>query len=199
MEKDPHHRPIILKPGFIYENIEITKRSGREIEIKCACGNSQWVRYDYIAKVKKRGIKGCLKCSGPGRLRSKTSKPLKETARRKYNERDFAIRQHYAVYKSVALRRKKISFDISFEEFLEYVNGECYYCGRPPYRVYKIHTYKKVNHIVMNGIDRIDSNLGYENLNIRTCCTVCNQMKSNLSENVFLEHVRNISKKLLTC
>ena len=43
-----------------------------------------------------------------------------------------------------------------------------------------------------NGIDRVDSKIGYVEGNIVPCCEKCNFMKSNLEVDVFLEHVHKI-------
>ena len=49
---------------------------------------------------------------------------------------------------------------------------------------------------IYNGIDRIDSNIGYEPDNCVTCCVICNRMKNKYSKNAFLLHVSKITKYL---
>lgn len=43
-----------------------------------------------------------------------------------------------------------------------------------------------------NGLDRIDSSKGYTMSNVQPCCYLCNQLKSNLDEEVFLNHIKKI-------
>ena len=71
--------------------------------------------------------------------------------------------------------KKDISFDITEYEFNECVKKNCYLCG-------------KVNTIThSNGIDRMNSNIGYNKTNIYTCCANCNYMKINSSYKEFMD------------
>jgi hypothetical protein len=71
--------------------------------------------------------------------------------------------------KHQANKRNK-SFTLSFEEYCETINKPCYYCDN------------KFGAVVVagSGIDRIDSNLGYDPGNVVSCCKNCNTVKSNL-------------------
>lgn len=44
----------------------------------------------------------------------------------------------------------------------------------------------------LNGIDRIDSSKGYTIDNCVSCCPLCNQMKSNIDQNMFLTQIEKI-------
>lgn len=46
-----------------------------------------------------------------------------------------------------------------------------------------------------NGIDRINSNKGYEKDNCVSCCPICNRMKLDLSLEDFYAHIEKIYKK----
>ena len=46
--------------------------------------------------------------------------------------------------------------------------------------------------IPVNGIDRIDSTLGYTSANTVPCCSLCNSMKSTLSPDNFIAHIKQI-------
>ena len=71
--------------------------------------------------------------------------------------------------------KKDISFDITEYEFNECVKKNCYLCG-------------KVNTIThSNGIDRMNSNIGYNKTNIYSCCANCNYMKNNSSYKEFMD------------
>lgn len=48
--------------------------------------------------------------------------------------------------------------------------------------------------IQINGVDRVDSSLGYTAENCVPCCKVCNIMKNSMSESAFVEHVRRIGE-----
>jgi hypothetical protein len=91
---------------------------------------------------------------------------------------------------------------ISFEEFYDLSQKDCYYCGRKPSNTYtikrnrKLSTYQKENGVfVYNGLDRIDSNLGHTLANVVPCCKICNQAKNNLSKEEFFEMIKCIYEK----
>jgi len=87
-------------------------------------------------------------------------------------------KRRYSHYLAGA-KKRNLSFDISFDEFILFWGKSCFYCGE------KIETI---------GLDRIDSLLGYSLENIRSCCAECNRFKSNLSEKLFYKLVSNIKK-----
>lgn len=71
------------------------------------------------------------------------------------------LRAQYLRYKERA-EKKKIGFDLDYENFTEYVKQPCVYCG--------------FNEGIV-GLDRIDSDKGYTTDNVVPCCKVCNYMK----------------------
>ena len=88
----------------------------------------------------------------------------------------FTPKYQYKKYKEMAKRRNK-EFNLSFEEFEKYWQGNCYYCGD------KIETV---------GLDRVDNEKGYEISNIERCCRRCNIMKNVYSKDDFVEHCKKI-------
>lgn len=48
--------------------------------------------------------------------------------------------------------------------------------------------------MLLNGIDRIDSDLGYVDGNVKSCCFICNRAKGNLSIIDFRKWIDNIIK-----
>jgi hypothetical protein len=71
----------------------------------------------------------------------------------------------------------KLGFYLSYEQFYDLVIKPCVYCG------------KEGDYKSFNGIDRLDSTLGYIISNCLTCCTKCNQSKGNLSVSKFIKHM----------
>jgi hypothetical protein len=93
------------------------------------------------------------------------------------------------------------TFEITLEQYKNMASKNCYYCDAPPHCI----NYEKNNKdmtkegkdrqtIFSNGIDRIDSNLGYLENNIRPCCAQCNYAKRNLSEADFYSMITKIYK-----
>ena len=86
---------------------------------------------------------------------------------------------------------RNINWDLTLEQFEELTSKNCIYCGSKP----DLHIRNIGKNTVdgyMNGIDRIDSNKGYNINNCVPCCKICNIMKSDLSKDIFLEHVSKI-------
>jgi len=96
----------------------------------------------------------------------------------------------YAQYRNVARHKGKnrsaIPFELTPEQFLRLVSGDCFYCGFEPQQVLRYYN----GEFVHNGIDRVDSNLGYIVDNCVPCCKICNYAKHNLSREEFLIWLR---------
>ena len=95
----------------------------------------------------------------------------------------------FATYRLRA-RKKGIPFTITEEEFKIITDKDCYYCGYPPSNKLNNHRYN--GSLPYSGIDRVDNSKGYETENCVPCCKWCNGMKSSLSTEQFLKHVRRI-------
>jgi len=102
----------------------------------------------------------------------------------------------YSIYKCRA-KNKNINFEITKEQFNEIIINDCYLCG------------KKITDTHQNGIDRVDSKIGYIEENLKACCGGCNYFKRefNLEDilnkcKLITEHVREnklYETKFYTC
>ena len=102
-------------------------------------------------------------------------------------------------YKSKA-KDRGIKWNLSIEEFSKLTKGNCYLCGIGPARTVQLRQNKNyLDHppYLYNGVDRVDSKIGYQFKNCRTCCGECNRMKSDMTLKKFKRHVKNIVKELL--
>lgn len=59
--------------------------------------------------------------------------------------------------------------------------SNCHYCDFRPF-----------NGGVLNGLDRLDSDSGYNDINTVSCCVTCNSVKGPRSVDAFIANVRNI-------
>lgn len=85
------------------------------------------------------------------------------------------VRTQFFQYRANA-KRREIPFNLSYEQFCSIIKDCCYFCG------------------VMgrNGIDRIDSTLGYFPMNCVACCSVHNVMKMSMSSEEFINACRSV-------
>jgi hypothetical protein len=98
-----------------------------------------------------------------------------------------ALRGEYRHYKDGANQRG-ISFSLSFDEFTSMLKEDCFYCGSEPSRLLRsLHEI-----VIVNGIDRVDNDLGYVIGNCAPCCTVCNMMKHGHSMDKFIDHCTKV-------
>lgn len=79
---------------------------------------------------------------------------------------------------------------LSHDDVFKLVTSNCHYCGSEP-----LNKYVHRGFIFMsNGIDRVDSSIGYIKENCVTCCKHCNWAKREQSLDEFLGWVEKISQ-----
>lgn len=96
-------------------------------------------------------------------------------------------------------KAKHKDFELTLEEFSKLVHDNCIYCGAPPEKnseFYQGLRRKSIEDVPVNGIDRIDSNLGYISGNCVPCCSYCNRMKSDLSFDEFSNRILVLSDRI---
>ena len=91
--------------------------------------------------------------------------------------------------------KKNIEFSLSEEEFSAIVYSKCYYCDANPSHVHR--TELNIDGTLINGVDRIDSALGYCTNNVVACCGMCNTAKSDHSIEKFFNMVMGVYNKHL--
>ena len=82
----------------------------------------------------------------------------------------------YSCYKSGA-KERNLSFNLTFEEFMQYWNKKCSYCNC------------KIDGI---GLDRLINSEGYSKENVSPCCITCNNMKKDLDRETFISKCKKI-------
>lgn len=103
------------------------------------------------------------------------------------------FRVQYYRYKRSA-RKREIEWHLSFLQFTDMAKRNCAYCNAAP-RKYKSRLRRgRGAEIItlMNGIDRIDSDVGYADHNCVPCCSTCNMMKMTLTGIEFIKQVARI-------
>lgn len=146
-----------------------------KVTAECACGNirTKWA-CDFFAHPR------CNSCA-------------KRATAAKVDTRSLVMRSVYSAYKSNA-RSDGRDFSLEFgERFISLVSSNCYYCNEPPARPVE----KRSETTYVNGIDRLDSSVGYNWDNVVSCCTKCNLMKNVFGLDEFKEQVSKIYYNLL--
>jgi hypothetical protein len=92
-------------------------------------------------------------------------------------------------YKRNAKKRKQ-EFYLHQEIFRTLLLGDCNYCGQSPSTVQKAPGTR--GSFIYNGIDRIDSSLGYIENNCVSCCRTCNFAKGAMELEKFFDWVKRV-------
>lgn len=159
---------------------------------RCDCGNEEFAVISTSLKSGRTKNCGCKIKDGVLEKNTNVSaRPNKnENGRSVKEDRESVVIRNslYNRYRGAARSRKK-NFELSFDEFKEIVLSNCHYCGNPP----SMKTvYRKTEFVLYNGIDRIDSKLGYTKDNTVPCCEYCNKAKFTMSKEDFRDWVERV-------
>jgi hypothetical protein len=154
-------------------------------EVECTiCGVAYNIKNGSLVK-KINSNRVCKVCSALIASKAATGKP----AANRLSNGEAAFNALYGSYKKSATHYRKVSFELSKEVFKEMTQGNCFYCGSEPRSIRK----ELVSgNFIYNGIDRVDSNLGYTIENVVSCCSICNFMKRDLQVKEFINHIKKI-------
>jgi 5-methylcytosine-specific restriction endonuclease McrA len=97
-------------------------------------------------------------------------------------------------YKSEAKARKR-NFTLTLLELESLIFSNCFYCNAPPSNIKKGKR-KIPGHLHYNGIDRVNSKIGYIKENCVSCCYHCNLAKSDYSLKEFLTWIKRLRNNL---
>lgn len=175
--------------GFRIGRVTVVARAGRDARGKClwaftcSCGSG-------IVKVAQAGALhagrhlscGCLLRENASKLQLKAP-GVSSRNRLITNYRNRAARKGWA-------------WELTDEEFFAKVSENCYYCGSCP-----LSDTRTINsngrqhgdwHFLYNGLDRVDSALGYLRSNVVTCCRTCNLAKREMPQSEFVAWLKRL-------
>ena len=194
-KRTPNHpkksHVVVAKEGskigsFTFIRTELVGKNKTWI-VKCVCGEEK--RFWKYSAIERQKSCGC----GTDEV------GLTKEQRRMLNSRLHS-------YKSGALKRG-FEWDITYKLFSEITSKDCVYCGSEPVKVNYFENAPSLQYdspnadwskytIFFNGIDRVDSSVGYVESNCVPCCTYCNRAKSDMSFYQFKEHIGRVYKWL---
>jgi len=111
--------------------------------------------------------------------------------RRTHPKEQLCVNTTFGIYKKMAENRK-LTFNLTLEQVKELIFKPCFYCGRKNVNLGT----KNCGSVKHNGIDRKDSDLGYEINNVVSCCGECNRAKSTRTVEQFYLIVKRIYENL---
>lgn len=166
---------LVAKEYIIY-NTKSTKKVYRW-QCDCDCGSTAFVRTNILNS----GVQTqCKKCAIKNTAKNNTLPDNKSVVNRAY--------KHYR-YQAI---KRNLPFELTLEEFITIIKSDCNYCGEPPRVNDGEIRYMRNGLFLRNGIDRINSTIGYVSNNVVPCCNICNWMKSDLSIDDFITHIDKI-------
>lgn len=160
-----------IQPNQIFGNLTTIEYDSSKQAWKCLCkcGKISYRNSTSLKKAKypscgcKRNIKNTL----PNMLSLKRSVML--------------------TYK-INARKKNLVFNLDELQTFDLLSKDCIYCGTPPSnqirtrkRKGRLYRPDRISIFKYNGIDRIDSKIGYTLENCVPCCVICNISKNDMS------------------
>ena len=179
----------------VYGRLTVVEHSGKDCRGKhmwlcrCSCGKEKVVSSDNLSSWKSKSC-GCLKSEFLSRKGNQWGL---------FTDREVALLK--VQYHHIKKRNKKKGFTdiISFDEFRVLSKSPCTYCNISHSREIEDRLSENPNqkrlsdHILkINGIDRVNSSLGYTSDNSVACCGTCNFAKHTMNESEFFRWIRSV-------
>ena len=164
-----------------------TRRPGAYWECRCSCGKTAVVSGSALVAGNNRSC-GCWRNElNAARLRARMT--CREPWLADLNYYVNALRHSKKRHRGPRDSDLPIPWELSLQEYVTLVTGECYYCGAQPSQQPK-GAYMRTLGLKRNGIDRVDNEIGYRADNCVSCCAVCNRDKSSHSQAEFIDITR---------
>lgn len=179
---------LIVLDDTIQYVTEPSGRKKRSVLCKCICGKTKLIPLGNLYDKREKGRAkscGCTKRFVNGINAQSRRKP------------ESVYRYVYEQYK-IGSKSRNIKFSLLREEFDDLIKQNCFYCGSKPELKQPHRGNEKYVGVPVpyNGIDRVDSSIGYEKENCVPCCTRCNYMKRDMDVSVFTDHILKIANHI---
>src|SRR5574344_1211970 len=182
-----------------YGRLLVIKHAGKDKRnkhlwlCKCDCGNEKIVVGDNLSSGKSNSC-GCLKYEFLHKRGNQWGL---------YEDREDAIFK--VQYSHLKRRNNRYGGDIiSFDEFKQKSKQPCFYCGLEYSKILEDRLNetikcKKLSDTVVkiNGIDRLNSNMGYSSNNTVPCCKYCNMAKNTMTVDDFKKWVSRVYENFI--
>jgi hypothetical protein len=152
---------------------------------KCDCGEIKYIRHDHLLSNSPTKSCGCITKE---LIRELGKKGTPESHRKsgltnRNKDREFIFINRFINRAKMNARKRKLVYSLDYDVVKCLIHSPCFYCGELPSSTLILETTKE--EMLYNGIDRIDSSLGYIKNNCVPCCKYCNRAKSDMSTEEF--------------
>lgn len=148
----------------------IPTEKGASWKCKCDCGTIKQVNSNDLRK----GISTSCGCST------------------KLPEGESACRWLFNHYKKDNAKKRGFSWEFTLDDFKKITKERCWRCGEEPKQIMNMKDSHRNGAYIYNGIDRKDNTQGYTKENSVACCGYCNSIKSDKSEEEYIEHINKM-------
>lgn len=167
----------------LVENKRVTRAGKKTAYYKywrclCDCGSSVIVRQCHLTTEASQSC-GCLMLD------------LKRAGRKP--SVDLVKAQLHCRYK-ISASKKGREFTLTPDQVWKLSQQNCAWCGREPSMIIKPQ-HRNAEGFTYNGLDRLNSDLGYTSSNVVPCCDQCNIAKSNYTIKEFRDWIERIYHK----
>lgn len=151
------------------------KRNRKWYNVQCDCGNKKVLMGSAMVSNNTKSC-GCFQ--------------------HRYKKEHNLLPDNLGVKRQIILQYKRhakgrnIEFNLSETKFIELISQPCYYCGLIPSNIKKTKNFKEG--FKYSGIDRLNSNEGYNDINCVPCCEKCNKAKLAMNKDEFLDWVKSV-------
>lgn len=171
---------VITDLGLTYAGSK-SSYGTRRVRVVCGCGTEKVVSAYNLTNGSTMSC-GCTMYQVSG-LKNRSE------AGAKYGSAFVIVRNRYI---QNSRRRKGLGFHLNDDLFYELTQRPCLYCGAAPSQV-QVSRNTTDESFVYNGVDRLDSSVGYVPENCVTCCGICNVAKLDRSPEEFVEHCNKVT------
>ena len=168
-----YHQLLIISVAY-------TKKNRVFANTLCDCGKEKIICIDNIV----RNIKPTKSC---GHLFWENLNSFKNT------KPNYIAEYSRWQTQNTGAARRNIETSLTLEEYIKLISGDCFYCGSAPDQ-----SMHNSSAFCKNGIDRLDSNIGYHVSNCVSACKQCNLAKQSTPIADFLAWIKKVNAHLFT-
>lgn len=180
---------LSIKSGDIFNKLTAMSYENGFWTCLCECGNKTCVLTSHLISGNTKSC-GCLKSE---KVKNNIQKAIKKQT--KYSPIIASARR---CWKSYLYQDKQC--DLTFEQWYDLSQQNCFYCGNFPSNTHNCFEKKKDASIfakengnfLFNGLDKVNSSKSHTLDNVVPCCWICNRAKSERTQQEFYNYINTL-------